>query len=67
MNNLLNDAGDIINNRTLACIEQVRLIVSHHLDCLVDSGACAKEIKAVTKEVCKAIKEASGEVIFEIE
>lgn len=66
MAELINNEGSVVNERTTACIEQVKSIVRQHLDCLIDSGAKGSEIKAITKFFCQAIEMASIDAIVEL-
>jgi hypothetical protein len=66
MTDLIDDTGDVANERTVACIKEVQATVKQHLDCLIDSGAKPAEIKAVAQNFCEAIGVASDEAILDL-
>ena len=61
MTNLIDDNGNVSNERTVDYIDRVKAIVKQHFDSLIDSGTTASEIKAVAQNFCVAINDASGE------
>lgn len=66
MTDLISDNGNVANERTATCIEQVKSTVRQHLNCLVDSGAVPAEVKAVAQIFCEAIGAASDDAISDL-
>jgi len=48
MTKLIDDNGNVSNERTANYISHTKTIVKQHFDSLIDSGAAASEIKAVS-------------------
>ena len=61
MTNLIDDNGNVSNDRTADYIGRIKAIVKQHFDSLIDSGVTASEIKAVAQNFCVAINNASVE------
>jgi hypothetical protein len=63
---LINEHGDVTNDTTRYCIENVKSIIRQRLDCLADSGATPTELKAVAQNFCEAVNEAADEAILDL-
>jgi hypothetical protein len=63
MSELIDEFGRVTNDRTIACIENVKAIIAYRLYCLVDAGIEPVEIKAIAQTFCEAITEITDDAI----